>query len=192
MTLLAAGVTGVAGLCLVNLWLTIALARRVRAHGEQLARRQQRPHPGIGLQPGSRLPEFTATTVTGVTVSAGDLQGRRGLIGFFSPGCPPCEEQLPAFTALARALPGDAARPLAVICAGGSGPARHNGGADHLAEQLAEVAQVVREPSAGAVAAALAVSGFPAFILLGADGRVTAGAHAVAAIAGLAGAAGPA
>jgi len=44
---------------------------------------------------------------------------------------------------------------------------------------------VVLEPSAGAAAAALAVSGFPTFMLLDAGGRVAAGAHAVAAIAGL-------
>jgi len=185
MTFLTVAVTGVAALSLVNSWLIVAMARRLREHGEQLARRRPGPRPAVGLPPGTLLPEFTVTTVTGAIVAAADLRGRPGIIGFFSPGCAPCHEQIPAFAALARTLPGNAARPLAVIC-GGRGAARDtDDGAGHLASQLAGVAHVVLEPSAGAAAAALAVSGFPTFMLLDAGGRVAAGAHAVAAIAGL-------
>jgi thiol-disulfide isomerase/thioredoxin len=191
MTYLAAAVAGLAALCLVNLWLTIALARQLRAHGQQLAQRGPRPRPAAGLPPGTQVPDFTVTTVTGDSVSAADLRSRRGLIAFFSPDCAPCHEQLPAFTAFARSWPHDAARPLAVICNGrGPGPDQ-DAGAGHLARDLADVADVVREPSAGPVAAALAVTGFPTFILLGADGRVAAGAHAVAAVAAIAGLASP-
>jgi hypothetical protein len=185
MTYLAVAVVGVGVLGLVNLWLTIAMARKLRDHGEHLARGGSRPRPIVGLQPGTQVPEFTVTTVTGATVSAEDLRGQRSLIAFFSPGCAPCHEQVPAFTAFVRTLPGGVARPLAVICGGGHGAAQgQDAGADHLARQLADMAHVVREPSAGMVAAALAVSGFPSFILLDAGGRVEAGAHAVAGIAG--------
>jgi thiol-disulfide isomerase/thioredoxin len=185
MTYLTVAVIGVGVLCLVNLWLIIAMARVLRGHGEQLAHRRSGPRPVVGPPPGTQVPEFTVTTVTGATVSAGDLRGQRSVIGFFSPGCAPCHEQVPAFTAFARTLAGGAARPLAVICGGGHGSAQgQDAGADHLAGQLADVAHVVREPSAGTAAAALAVSGFPSFILLDAGGRVEAGAHAVAGIAG--------
>jgi thiol-disulfide isomerase/thioredoxin len=184
MTYLMAAVIGVGVLCLVNLWLTIAMARVLRDHGAQLARRGSRPRPVVGLPPGTQVPEFTVTTVAGATVSAEDLRGQRSLIAFFSPGCAPCHEQVPAFTALARRLPGGAARSLAVICSGPGGARGQDGSADHLAQELADVAHVIREPSAGTAAAALAVSGFPSFILLDAGGRVEAGAHAVAGIAG--------
>lgn len=184
MTYLAVAVIGVGVLGLVNLWLTIAMARVLRGYGEQLAHRRSGPRPMVGLPPGTQVPEFTVTTVTGTTVSAEDLRGQRGLIAFFSPGCAPCHEQIPAFAAFARTLPDDAHRPLAVICGGHGAAHGQDGSADHLAQQLAEVAHVVREPSAGVAAAALAVSGFPSFILLDAGGRVAAGAHAVAGIAG--------
>jgi thiol-disulfide isomerase/thioredoxin len=201
MTTLTVAVIGVGVLCLLNLWLTIAMARVLRGHGEQLAHRGVRPRPVVGLPPGTQVPDFTVTTVTGATVSAEDLRGERSLIAFLSPGCAPCHEQVPAFAALARRLPGGSARSLAVICSGPGAPRgqedrgqedrgqeeRHqDSGADHLARELADVAHVVREPSAGAAAAALAVSGFPSFILLDAGGRVEAGAHAVAGIAGTA------
>jgi thiol-disulfide isomerase/thioredoxin len=184
MTYLAVGLIGVGVLCLVNLWLIIAMARVLRGHGEQLTGPRSGPRPVVGLPPGTRVPEFTVTTVAGATVSAEDLRGQRSVIAFFSPGCAPCQEQIPAFTAFARTLPDDAARPLAVICNGRGAAPGHEGGADHLARQLADVAHVVSEPWAGTVAATLAVSGFPSFILLDAGGRVAAGAHAVAGIAG--------
>lgn len=185
MTFLTIAVVGVSALCLVNLWLIVAMARKLRSHGEQLAHGGHRPRPAVGLPPGTPVPEFTVTTMTGATVSAADLRGQRSVIGFFSPDCAPCREQVPVFTAFARTLPGGAARPLAVISGQGTAPDADDG-ADHLARQLAEVAHVVRGPSAGVAATALAVSGFPTFILLDAAGRVAAGAHAVAPIAGIA------
>jgi thiol-disulfide isomerase/thioredoxin len=187
MTYLTVAVTGVAALSLVNTWLIIAMARKLRGHGEELARRGSGPRPVVGLPPGTRVPDFTVTTMTGATVSAEDLRGERSVVAFFSPGCAPCHEQAPAFAAFARARPDSVTRTLAVICGGHGGPARGaDGDASHFAEQLADVTEVVREPSAGIASAALAVSGFPSFILIDADGRVEAGAHAVAAIVGIA------
>jgi thiol-disulfide isomerase/thioredoxin len=183
MTYLAVAVTGVGALALVNLWLTIFLARKLRGHGEQLARRPSGPRPLVGPPPGTQVPDFTLPTAAGATVSAADLRGQPTVIGFFSPGCEPCQNQIPAFTAFARALPGGADHALAVISDGHPGARGQDSGADDFARQLADVAHVVREPSAAAVAAtALAVSGFPSFILLDAGGRVAAGAHAIAGI----------
>jgi thiol-disulfide isomerase/thioredoxin len=190
MNYLAVAVIGVGVLGLVNLLLIAAMARRLREQGEQFARQAagRMPRPVVGLAPGTAVPEFSVTTASGAVVSAADLRGERSLIGFFTPGCEPCHAQIPAFTALARSLPGGPGHVLAVVCAAGRAPERVPGhDASRLAAELAEAdaAQVVGEPSAGAVATALAVNGYPSFILLGADGRVEAGAHGIAGLGGL-------
>lgn len=188
MSYLTVAVAGVAALSLVNSWLIIAMARKLRGQGEELARRGSRPRRDVGLPPGTRVPEFTVTTMTGATVSAGDLRGQRSVVAFFSPGCEPCHEQAPFFAAFARARPDGAGetRTLAVICGGRRAAEVADGDAARLAGQLADVTDVVGEPSAGMVAAALGATGFPSFVVIDADGRVEAGAHTVAAIAGIA------
>ena len=112
--------TGVAALSLVNSWLIIAMARKLRGQGEELARRGSRPRRDVGLPPGTRVPEFTVTTMTGATISAEHFRGERSVVAFFSPGCEPCHEQAPVFAAFARARPDGAggSRTLAVICGG--------------------------------------------------------------------------
>ncbi len=188
MSYLAVAVTGVAALSLANSWLIIAMARKLRGQREELARRGSRPRRDVGLPPGSRVPEFTVTTMTGATISAEDLRGERSVVAFFSPGCEPCHEQAPFFAAFARSRPDGAGgtRTLAVICGGHRGAEVADGDVARLAGQLAEVTDVVGDPSAGMAAAALGVSGFPSFIVVDADGRVEAGAHTVAAIVGIA------
>lgn len=188
MSYLAVAVTGAAALSLVNSWLIIAMARKLRGQREELTRRGSRPRRDAGLPPGTRVPEFTVTTMTGATVSAGDLRGERSVVAFFSPSCEPCHDQAPIFAAFARALPDGAGvtRTLAVICGGRRSTEAADGDAARLAGQLADVTDVVGEPSAGIAAAALGATGFPSFIVINADGRVEAGAHTVAAIAGIA------
>jgi thiol-disulfide isomerase/thioredoxin len=186
MTYLAVAVAGAAALTLVNLWLIVAMARRLRNHEEELGRRGYRPQPADGLPPGTKVPEFTVTTVTGTALSAEDLRGERSVIAFFSPACAPCHEQAPAFAAFAKSPPGGVTRTLAVICGGHRAAPAAVGDTAHLTEQLADATDVVGEPSAGIAAAALAVSRFPSFILLNADGQIEAAAHAVAAMASIA------
>ena len=190
MTYLVAAVIGLGVLSLVNLGLTVLLARRLREQGERLARQAppRMPRPMVGPPPGTEVPEFRVTTVSGALVSAADLRGERSLIGFFMPGCAPCHDQVPAFIAFARDMPGGPGHVLAVIADGGRPVVtvpEHD--ADQLVEDLtgAEAAQVVRGPSAGAAATALAVTGYPSFLLLDADGRVEAGAHGIAGLGGL-------
>jgi thiol-disulfide isomerase/thioredoxin len=189
VTYLVAAVIGLGVLSLVNLGLTVVMARRLREQGERLAR--QAPlrvtRPMVGPPPGTEVPEFSVTTVSGAPVSAADLRGQRSLIGFFMPGCAPCNDQVPAFIALARDLPGGPAHVLAVIPDGGRSSAKVPGhDADRLVEDLtgAGAAQVVRGPSAGEAATALAVTGYPSFLLLDAGGRVEAGAHGIAGLGG--------
>ena len=127
----------------------------------------------------------SASAVSGAVVSAADLHGERSLIGFFTPGCAPCHDQVPAFIAFAKSIPGGPGHVLAVISDGGRPTAKVPGNdADRLVEELtgAEVAQVVRGPSAGEAATALAVAGYPSFLLLDAGGRVEAGAHGIAGL----------
>jgi peroxiredoxin len=141
----------------------------------------------VGPPPGTEVPEFSVTTVSGALVSAADLRGQRSLIGFFMPGCAPCNDQVPAFIALARDLPGGPAHVLAVISDGGRSTAKVPGhDADRLVEDLtgAGAAQVARDPSAGEAATALAVTGYPSFLVLDAGGRVEAGAHGIAGLGG--------
>lgn len=190
MKYLAVAVVGAGVLSLVNLWLIVAMARRLQGHSQQLARLapQRVPHRSVvGPQPGAAVPDFSVTTVSGTVISAADLRGERSLIGFFMPGCTPCHDQIPAFTAFARSLPGGLGRAIAVVANSGRPAASASGhDADRLAEELAEadVLQLVRGPSAKAAATALAVTGYPSFILLGADGRVEAGAHGIAGLGG--------
>lgn len=76
---------------LLNLLLTLGLARRIR----------EEP-PAVMLPPGARVD----TTFEPPT-----------LVGFFSPGCGPCHERLPEFVARARRAP--AGRTVAVVVGDG-------------------------------------------------------------------------
>jgi thiol-disulfide isomerase/thioredoxin len=185
VTYLVAAVIGLGVLSLVNLGLTVVMARRLREQGERLARQAppRMPRPVVGPPPGTEVPEFSVTTASGAVVSAADLRGERSLIGFFTPGCAPCHDQVPAFIAFAQSIPGGPGHVLAVIADGGR-PTAKVPDADRLVEELtgAEVAQVVRGPSAGEAATALAVTGYPSFLLLDAGGRVEAGAHGIAGL----------
>ena len=151
MTYLVVAVIGLGVLSLVNLGLTVVLARRLREQGERLAR-QAPPRvarPVVGPAPGTEVPEFSVSTVSGAVVSAAALRGERSLIGFFTPGCAPCHDQVPAFIELARDMPGGPGHVLAVISDGGRPTAKvpeHD--TDRLVEDLtgAGAAQVVRGP----------------------------------------------
>lgn len=134
-------------LCLVNLLLTLGLARRIRAE-----------LPPVVLPPGS-LVDAALDPPT--------------LVGFFSPGCGPCHESLPEFVARAGRAP--AGRTLAVIVGGGER-------ADEMVAALTDVASTVEEPRGGTLATAFAVKGFPAFALVGDDGRIEASGSDLASI----------
>jgi hypothetical protein len=191
MSYLTAAVIGLSVLGLVNLWLIVAMARRLREHSQLLAGRPgppMRPPRLVSLPPGTLVPEFSVTTVSGTVVSTANLLGERSLIGFFMPGCVPCHNQIPAFIAFARGLPGGPGHVLAVVSYGGR-PMEQVPAADldGLVKELAETdaVQVVPEPSAPAAVTAFAVKGYPSFIVLGADGRVEVSDNFVAGLGGL-------
>lgn len=152
---------------LVNLVVTLGLARRMRAQVDLLRMSIEgvsNPRP-IMLEAGNRVGGFAAATTAGDPVGHADLRGPT-LVGFLSASCPACAESLPSFVARARLVPGGRAGVLAVLVGG-------EDATGELRERLAPVARVVVEHPSGPVATAFGVDGFPAFALLD-DDRVVA------------------
>jgi thiol-disulfide isomerase/thioredoxin len=155
MPYLTAAVVLLAVLGMLNLLLTLAIVRRLRAMNQQ-------PPPEPLIQ-GSAIRPFTTKTIDGGIVSERDLRGGRSLVGYFSPGCPPCEAARPRFVAYAAGLDRD--RVLAVIV---------DGTADDATDDLAAVARVAVASERDTVVGALSAYGYPAVFLLDEDGRVLA------------------
>ncbi|MFC8722409.1 TlpA disulfide reductase family protein [Kitasatospora sp. NPDC057198] len=145
-------------LCLFNLVLTYGVVRRLRALSRAGA---DSPATVSG-----RVDEFAVTAVDGTAVGRADLAPGT-VLGFFSPGCPPCAALLPRFVGAVRTAGLPAAAVLAVVMPG-EDPAE----ARKYARELAGVATVVVGEQARAVSAACGVQGFPAVCVIGADGRI--------------------
>jgi len=164
-------------LCLANLVLTTGLVRRINEHTTVLDRIAG--EPPVPMRPvGAVVDDFAATAADGNPVSL-DVLGAPIVVGFFSPGCGGCHEQLPDFAARARRAP--AGRTLAVVV-------DPDGTGQSMAASLAGSALVVVEQRAGALASAFGVRGFPAFALVGAGGRIEASSSDLASIPILVGA----
>ncbi|WP_412543588.1 TlpA disulfide reductase family protein [Longispora sp. K20-0274] len=155
MAFLAAAVVLVGVLCVLNLFLSFGVIRRLREHTRSLEQLAGGQGGDIVLAAGGTVGPFVATTTTGAVVSDGALGGRT-LVGFFSPSCEPCKERLPQFVEMARTFDG---RVLAVAV-----------GADadvvDLVASLDPVADVVVETDDGPVNTAFAVRGYPALVVL--------------------------
>lgn len=152
-------------LCLLDLVLTVGVIRRLKEHTELIGNLSGSGIPDrTVLPPGERAAPFTATTEDGAAVDAGSLSDPT-LVAVFSPGCSACAEQLPRFIDRAAAFPGGRDGVLAVLA---GSPAE----VEEEARRLAPVARVVIEGPGGAVAEALEVRAFPAFLRLDATGRV--------------------
>ncbi|MEJ3651517.1 hypothetical protein WEH80_00730 [Actinomycetes bacterium KLBMP 9759] len=149
-------------LVVLDLLLTFGVIRRLREHTELLS---QRPSmPDIIAAPGTTISPFAATTVEGDVIADADLVGGT-MVGFFSPGCGACTEQMPAFLTAAKSHPGGQERVLAVV----------TGRDEDTVEQvqtLSPVARVVVVEHGHDVEKAFAVSGYPAFALMGEGGSV--------------------
>jgi hypothetical protein len=161
MAYLTAGLVVVAALCVLNVVLTVGVVRRLRQHDRMLAAGAGAAAPMRAPAPGDWIGPFTAETPGGVTVSRETL--RPGdLVAFLSPGCGPCEEQLPGLVQWLRESEGTAAATLVVIVA------TPTEAADMVAA-LSPLANVVCEPSPRAdIQAAFGVESYP--IALTVDG----------------------
>lgn len=149
--------------CAVNLLLTFGVIRRLREHTELLAAGGADTGTAmrVMLEEGERPTDFSATTLDGDVVTARSIGG---LIGFFSPDCPPCQERARQFADYAADLPGGRDQALAVVVR----PPGHDD-ADSvtaMAALLAGHARVVMEGPGGPVATAFEVAVFPALGLL--------------------------
>ncbi|WP_433180398.1 TlpA family protein disulfide reductase [Actinoallomurus sp. CA-150999] len=148
--------------CLLNLLLTFGIIRRLRG---QSGGHHDVPED-LTLPAGAVVPEFTATTTAGGAVSRSTVSG--GVIAFFSPGCGACEKQLPRFTDLARTLAGDEDTPVLAVLHGTMEETR-----DQLAA-LSPVVEVVVEEPDDPIGTAFAVTGYPSFVVIDADGKIAA------------------
>lgn len=172
---MSAALAAVSVLCLVNLALLFAVIRKVRLLGERV---DQMPvmGPAALLPVGGKAPEFTAVTTNGESRSLADMAGSRSVVGFFSPGCPPCRTQLPEFIEFAKALPGGPGQALAVVVGQGDAAAG-------FAAEMDGAVGVMITPRQGPISTAFSVRGMPAFYLIGPDGRIEARGMAVQALA---------
>jgi hypothetical protein len=159
-------------LCLANLAFLTALARRVRAVGDELRSRPRLPGPPVsdGVLPRDTVvPPFATHDVDGVPVGRDSLTGPT-LVFFLAPGCAPCTELLPGLVSRAHTHPGGRQRVLAVVVA------RNREEGEYYVTELAGVARVVVEVSGEPrpVVSAFGTRAFPAVYLLDAGARVLA------------------
>ncbi|GAA3619945.1 TlpA family protein [Nonomuraea rosea] len=166
MSFLVAAVVFVGVLSAVNLFLLLAVIRRLREHANIL-RNTSMPPPFTA--PGTKLPEFTATDSTGASVTRATFGAGGGttVVGMFSTDCAACDEHLPEFAERVRTLGRDRVMALVV----GGGPKRET-----FTAALAAIATVVAEERDGQVYAAFRQPPFPGFYLVDGEGVVTASA----------------
>jgi thiol-disulfide isomerase/thioredoxin len=164
LTLLIAAVVLFGAFCILDLLLTIGLAKRLR---EQSRRLDDFGRPPTRVAVGTVVGAFDTATVDGVPVRSADLADGT-VVAFLSPTCGPCQDKLPALVEYgAQTGPG---RPLVAVVTG------DDADADEFVRRLGPVARVVREePDGGAFGAAFGVSAYPIILRVGRDdeGRLT-------------------
>jgi len=159
-------------LFLANLILTFGTIRRLRERTAILGGHSDSERSVIGLPIGETPAVFEAVTLDGQR-----LTGPAGfrLVAFFSSSCSICAERVPTFTDYARVNHLGRDRVLAVVLGSTEESLPH-------LDELAAVAQVCAEPENDELSKAFAVSGYPAFCLLDADGAVGAASFDPAAL----------
>lgn len=166
MGILIAAVVLLTALALFNLVLTLALVRRLRQAEDSARDRVEPSGPNLAEIPaGSRIPEFTASTTTGATVSSETLLGDRAVYAFFDTGCGVCRTQLQPLVDSARAA---GLAPGQVIAFVGDS----EGNAEAYTSVLEGHATVVLQELHEGLGKALSLAGVPAFVLADADGVV--------------------
>ncbi|MFB9236537.1 hypothetical protein ACFFWC_13410 [Plantactinospora siamensis] len=147
-------------LVLLDLLLTFGVIRRLRDHTEQLKRAQLMPEAVIA-SPGTPVGNFVAATTDGESLTAESLT-RETVVGFFSPGCQPCEALLPGFVDHARTVAGGRDRVVAVI-------ATDSPDSTLVAEKVAALspyARTIVERYDGPALTALGAQAYPAVYLV--------------------------
>jgi thiol-disulfide isomerase/thioredoxin len=174
MEYVIASVVLVGILCGVNLLLTFGVVRRLKEHAELLAGTPRVVDHDPSVPVGSVVGEFSIATADGEVIARDSLDGGT-VVGFFSPGCGPCEELLPRFVEYAVSE-GGRRRVVAVLAAS-------DAEAGEMVSQLAPVARVVVEGAfGGPVSTAFGVRGYPALCVVAGDGTVVAGGSTMDAL----------
>lgn len=178
MAYLIAFVVLVGIVCCVNLLLMFGVVRRLREHADVLARAPRVVDNDPPVPIGSVVGEFTVTAAGGEIVMRDSLDSGT-IVGFFSPGCAPCEELLPRFVEYA-ASEGVGRRVVAVLAAS-------DAEAGEMLAQLAPVARVVVEGAfGGPVSTAFGVRGYPALCVVDGDRTVIASGSTMDALPAIA------
>jgi len=164
MLILTTAVIIVGALCVADLLLTFGVIRRLRSHTEMLTGIGTADMSAIGLDTGQSPDAFNAVSTDGE-----QLSGSVGLLmaGFFSSSCSICPERVPTFVDYVKENHLGRDSVLAVIVGSDSQPPSY-------LDRLSEVARICLAPVDGELTAAFKVTGYPAFVLLDADGAVRA------------------
>ena len=136
-------------MCVLTLLLPLGVIRRPRQDADSPARR-------AGAPPGPPMAAVGTPVRHPAVAGDGEI-----LVGFFTPGCGPCEQQAPDFIKYARTRD----RVVAVVL-DPAGDAK-KGEARELVQKLEQVAQVVVEDSPeGALHKAFEVRGYPSYCVV--------------------------
>ncbi|MBK9477194.1 MAG: redoxin domain-containing protein [Tetrasphaera sp.] len=166
--LIWAVVTILAACVVLNLVLTLRLKHAVEGRdadggpGSSHSRRHLASNfaPGISaLAAGADAPHFEAVATSGANVSSSSLPNGY-LLGFFSPSCAPCHDQLKPFVAAARQMPG---RAVAVVVPDGGDTAE-------VIRLLEPAAFVISQGDVETLVRTFLVTGFPAFFTVSPQG----------------------
>ncbi|GAB2844506.1 hypothetical protein GCM10027176_55270 [Actinoallomurus bryophytorum] len=170
MAYLTAGLLLVGLVCIFDLLLTFGLIRRLRQRPVDPSAGE--PIPESVLATGAVVGRFTTTDTEGRELTQDGLA--EGLIvTFLSPGCPACGEILPLVVERAREHgPG---RVLAVVVRDDE---KDTDPGEYI-DRLSPVARVVVTSLGHEVTQAFAVRGLPAYVEMGAEGRVVSSGRAL-------------
>lgn len=161
-----AATTLVGTVAVVALALVLVLARRLRDLEAKVATLDQPMLPD--LPPLGLLPEFSARTTSGQTLTTADLSGPDQLLLFLYGSCESCHDNLPKTVA---ALSGLDTRAVAVVIGRPDTRAALTAG-------LSPVAHVIEEYDMSGLANLFRVSGFPSY-LHARDGVLVKAAHSL-------------
>jgi hypothetical protein len=171
---LIASVVLVGILCSFDLVLSLGIIRRLREQHRAIdgLTRADPAEATVGV--GRLVDDFEATS-TRRNVMSRKASGIR-LVGFFSPGCRPCEDQIPAFIDYSEQFAG---RTLAVVVGTASEAVEY-------VARLETIGDVIVEAQSGPLSTAFHVSSFPALCLIDGDGMVLGNGFTMATLRNLA------
>ncbi|MYS85306.1 peroxiredoxin family protein [Embleya scabrispora] len=155
MPYVIAGLVLVGTVVLLNLALLVVILRRWQ---ELEVVRRRDDFATQGPQPGDVLPDFTATGISGRTLTREDFRSGELLLGVFSHDCPSCVDKVPDFAEQADRVREAGGRVVALVMGAEAGES------GLTAELVGPADEVVPEPEASPLFRALRVPAFPTIL----------------------------